>query len=106
MTSKAKAKGNSFERELVKLFTKAERLWGSSGKSRGLPEEVDLILTHKESQYYLQAKNWKWETYPAGFRSFTKHLLTNVSIGVIKKERDVQNSLVVMELKTLLDLLR
>ena len=106
MTSKSKQKGNRFERELVDFLndipnTYSERTWGSSGRSRGLPDEVDLVLDYYNLDLTIQAKNWKWESYPAGFRSFSQNLLTNVNIGIIKKERDINNSLVIMNLDTL-----
>jgi Holliday junction resolvase len=48
MPSKSKAKGSTYEREIVKAFTdngvKAVRAWGSNGKSLGLHEEVDIAV--------------------------------------------------------------
>jgi hypothetical protein len=43
-----KAKGTRLEKEVVQRFIDAgfisERMWGSDGKSRGLPHEVDVTV--------------------------------------------------------------
>lgn len=43
-----KAKGNRLENEVVQVFREAgytsDRCWASNGKSRGLPEEVDVVV--------------------------------------------------------------
>ena len=48
MASKSKAKGNAYEREIVKDAEKrghhAERAWGSNGESKGWHAEVDVLL--------------------------------------------------------------
>jgi len=55
-----KMKGNRFERKLVALCDyfgiKAERMWGSSGLSRGLPAEVDVIIKGKNEDIRVQCK--------------------------------------------------
>jgi len=50
MLKHPKAKGNRFENEIVKQLKSsgfdAERMWGSNGASRGLPEEVDIVVKY------------------------------------------------------------
>ncbi len=50
MPNRSKQKGTGFERELVEKAVNAGipayRCWGSDGRSRGLPKEVDLVLNH------------------------------------------------------------
>ena len=57
MPNKSKQKGTRWEREIVKIAheheDKAERCWGSDGRSRGLPEEVDVGL---DDEIHVQAK--------------------------------------------------
>lgn len=59
MPSKSKAKGNTYEREVVeaaeKSGLKAVRAWGSNGKALGEDETVDLII----AGYKVQAKRRK-----------------------------------------------
>ena len=60
MPSPSKAKGNRFEREVVKKakesgFT-AVRAWGSNGAALGEHEEVDLIIGKKSGKVKVQAK--------------------------------------------------
>ncbi len=112
MASKQRVKGFSYERALVKLFndcpnTYSERMWGSNGTTRGLPQEVDLTIDYFDETYHAQAKNWKWAALPAGFRSFCLDILTNVDIGIVKQE-GIKNekSLIIMRLDVLLELLK
>jgi Holliday junction resolvase len=60
MSSPSKAKGNTFEREIVKqaqaLGFKAERAWGSNGRSKGWHEEVDVVISTLAGAYSLQCK--------------------------------------------------
>ena len=48
MPNKSKAKGNRFEREIVKAVElhdiKCVRAWGSNGKALGCHEEVDILI--------------------------------------------------------------
>jgi Holliday junction resolvase len=48
MSSFAYQKGTDYERELEdrleKVGLRATRMWGSDGRSRGLPEKVDLVV--------------------------------------------------------------
>ena len=57
MPNRSKEKGTRWEREIVKIAQehelKAERCWGSDGRSRGLPEEVDLVI---DDNIHVQAK--------------------------------------------------
>jgi len=60
MTQNAsKRKGNSFERELVKLAQEwgfsSKRAWGYNGRSLGMHDEVDLLI----EEYKVQAKRRK-----------------------------------------------
>ena len=60
MTHPSKVKGNTFEREVVRLFESFEieckRAWGSNGQSLGLHEEVDCLA---EGDLRIQAKRRK-----------------------------------------------
>jgi|19_taG_2_1085344.scaffolds.fasta_scaffold193215_2 Holliday junction resolvase len=61
---KPKQKGNRVERFFVKLFQnygwKARRMYGSSGRSCGLDDEVDIIINEKEpNEVYAQVKSKK-----------------------------------------------
>ena len=111
MTSKQRVKGFTYERDLVKSFncipnTYSERMYGSNGASRGLPQEVDLIVDHFDKTYHAQAKNHKWDLLPTGFRSFCMNILNNVDMGIVKHQgMKIEKSLVVMELETLLNIM-
>ena len=60
MTHPSKVKGNTFEREVVRLFEsyniECQRAWGSNGQSLGLHEEVDCLA---EGDLRIQAKRRK-----------------------------------------------
>ena len=60
MTHPSKVKGNTFEREVVRLFESydvaCKRAWGSNGQSLGLHEEVDCLA---EGDLRIQAKRRK-----------------------------------------------
>ena len=60
MTHPSKVKGNTFEREVVRLFesydVECKRAWGSNGQSLGLHEEVDCLA---EGDLRIQAKRRK-----------------------------------------------
>ena len=60
MSSKSKAKGNAYERQIVKylesLGYQAERAWGSNGKAFGEHEEVDLKAIIEGKELKLQLK--------------------------------------------------
>jgi|TARA_R100001086_G_scaffold249972_1_gene192177 Holliday junction resolvase len=58
MGKKQKVKGNRIERKIVAIlqennFSDAKRTWGSSGRSMGLDDEVDVVL---QEGVYLQVK--------------------------------------------------
>ena len=65
MPSKAKTKGNAFEREVVKLFEehgfKAERSWGSDGRSFGedYASDVDVRAVRDGKEIRIQCKRRK-----------------------------------------------
>jgi len=77
MSHPSKIKGNTYERELVDQAKAsgltAERCWGSDGRSRGLPEEVDIII----EDYFLQCKRRK---------SIAKYLKVEKADGVVFRE--------------------
>lgn len=60
MASKSKAKGNAYERELVKkaieFGLQAKRAWGSNGLSLGMHEGVDLVIEGIKVQAKRRAK--------------------------------------------------
>ena len=60
MAHPSKVKGNTFEREIVRLFESygidCKRAWGSNGQSLGLHEEVDCLA---EGDLRIQAKRRK-----------------------------------------------
>ena len=60
MTHPSKVKGNTFEREVVRLFEsydiECKRAWGSNGQSLGLHEEVDCLA---QGDLRIQAKRRK-----------------------------------------------
>lgn len=63
-----KIKGDKFENELVAIATEHSfedsfRMWGSNGLSRGLPEEVDVVIDEHGFNIWLQAK--RHETTPS-----------------------------------------
>jgi len=60
MPAKNKLRGTYYERKCVesaqKFGLKAERTWGSDGRSRGLHQEVDMVI---EDTIYAQCKKRK-----------------------------------------------
>ena len=60
MSHPSKIKGNKFERDCCKLAEVFEipnkRAWGSDGRSRGLAQEVDMVI---EDNIYVQCKKRK-----------------------------------------------
>lgn len=55
MTSKSKTKGNTFEREIVKIFKAfgydAKRAYASNGLSLGHAEDVDVVVSLPSGQF-------------------------------------------------------
>ena len=64
MPSKSKAKGNRFEREVVKLAKEydleSKRAWGSDGRSLGLHPEVDLTIEEYTVQCKVRKRIAEW----------------------------------------------
>lgn len=94
-------RGFGYEREIVKDFRsggfEADRAWGSDGRSRGLPEDVDIIVKIEGGTHALfQAKRKK---QIAAFLKPEAH-----HMGVILRE-DRGESLVVIRLDLLIRLL-
>jgi hypothetical protein len=60
MSAKNKRRGTTYERKCVErakgFELKAERTWGSDGRSRGLHQEVDMVI---EDNVYVQCKKRK-----------------------------------------------
>lgn len=60
MPAKNKRRGTFYERKCVEraqeFGLKAERTWGSDGRSRGLHQEVDMVI---EDDIYVQCKKRK-----------------------------------------------
>lgn len=106
MPSPSKAKGNRFEREIVKRIEEknreAKRAWGSNGEALGEHAEVDLVFSEKDGNshagwrkiYKVQAKCRK---NIASFLKPSEH----VDMQVIKEDRG--KIYVVMELDAFLD---
>jgi Holliday junction resolvase len=62
--SKSKAKGNRFEREVVKLAKEygleSKRAWGSDGRSLGLHPEVDITIEEYTVQCKVRKRIAEW----------------------------------------------
>jgi len=96
MASKSKAKGNQYEREIVKDAERrghtAERAWGSNGESKGWHAEVDVLLDVKMPM-----------RYPASFRIQAKRrkaipawIKPTSDVDVVFTRSDREKSYVVM----------
>ena len=70
MTSRSRAKGNTFERELVDQAKShgmpARRAWGSDGRSMGLPEGVDCDIAGCLVQAKRRRQLPQWLQIPEG----------------------------------------
>ena len=114
MPNKHAVKGKQYERDLVNYLRDqsisdfyVERTWGSNGRSSGKPEEVDLIIQLDKLEVTAQAKNYKWGNLPVGFRSFICAILTNVNLGIVKRQNSsIEESIVVLKLKDLVRMLK
>lgn len=66
----SKNKGNSFERRCVKIAQSknlpAERMWGSDGRSRGLPKDVDIVVGDMHCQCKKRARIASYVKIPEG----------------------------------------
>ena len=80
MSSKSKAKGNRFERLCVdiaqSLGLKAQRAWGSDGRSMGEHQEVDIKIENFKAQCKTRKRIAKW-IKPS----------TEVNIQIVKEDR-------------------
>ena len=80
MPSKSKAKGNRFERFCVdvaqSLGLKAQRAWGSDGRSMGEHQEVDIKIENFKAQCKTRKRIAKW-IKPS----------TEVNIHIVKEDR-------------------
>jgi len=107
MPSPSKAKGNRFEREIVKRIEsqdrEAKRAWGSNGEALGMHAEVDLIFSEKDGidmagwnkTYKVQAKCRK---NIASFLKPSEH----VDMQIVKEDRG--KIYVIMELDNFLEI--
>ncbi len=63
MAHKNKIKGNRFEYEVRDMFIdkgiNAKRAYASDGRSLGYTEDVDVLVTHNDTDYPLQCKRRK-----------------------------------------------
>jgi len=101
MASKSKIKGNTYERELVKIFLdqgfEAERARGSDGRSLGMEEDVDGYFKITRT-----GKKIKWQAKRR--RSIPLWLQTgNSDIVLVREDRGTNN--VVCSLEFFLELI-
>lgn len=100
MSHPSKAKGNSFERELVADLEvqgfPAERAWGSNGAAMGEHPEVDVRFQGGGRKWTVQAKRRK--SIPAYLKP------TDTDIVVVRADRDI--SYAVVPLSLLLELIK
>lgn len=100
MTSKNKARGNQFEREVVKLAEKygykAKRAYASNGLSLGLTEDVDVLIG---KDFKIQCKRRK--AFPAWFcAEELESDNSNFDAVVIRRERS--KPLIIMDFEAFL----
>jgi hypothetical protein len=61
VSSPERAKGGRLESAVVNAFQaaeiKCERTWGSNGRSRGLAEHIDNVVTCSRTDFWIQCKN-------------------------------------------------
>ena len=90
MTHPSKVKGNTFEREVVRLFEsydiECKRAWGSNGQSLGLHEEVDCLA---EGDLRIQAKRRK---------KIAKWLKPSVFVDAVVVREDRGESYIILRL--------
>lgn len=94
-------RGFGFEREVVNLLKshgfEARRMWGSDGRSAGLPKEVDLVWSFPEGQdLHMQLKRKK--KLPQYLRQ------RDVDATVFREDRG--DTLVLLPLESLIALLK
>ena len=100
MGSMQRRKGFSYEREIVEVLKeagfKAERCWGSNGRTRGLPEEVDIVCNASSSDLWFQCKRKK---------AISKYLIPTEGIYATIIREDRGENLAVIRLSDLLTLM-
>ena len=101
MSSMQRRKGFAYEREIVEVLKeagfKAERCWGSNGRTRGLPEEVDIVCnTGSDSDLWFQCKRKK---------AISKYLIPTEGIYATIIREDRGENLAVIRLSDLLTLM-
>jgi Holliday junction resolvase len=98
MPSKSKAKGNRFEREIVKIAKdrgfESQRAWGSNGQALGMHEEVDLTLG-KNPKMKIQAKCRK---------SIASYLIPTEHVDAVVCKEDRGEPLIIMRFSDGLDM--
>jgi len=100
MGSMQRRKGFAYEREIVEVLKeagfKAERCWGSNGRTRGLPEEVDIVCNTASSDLWFQCKRKK---------AISKYLIPTEGIYATIIREDRGENLAVIRLSDLLTLM-
>ena len=95
MTHPSKVKGNTFERELVRLFEsygiECKRAWGYNGQSLGLHEEVDCLA---QGDLRIQAKRRK---------KIAKWLKPSVFVDAVAVREDRGESYIILRLEEFLE---
>ena len=95
MAHPSKVKGNTFEREVVRLFESFEveckRAWGSNGQALGLHEEVDCLA---EGDLRIQAKRRK---------KIAKWLKPSVYVDAVVVREDRGKSYIIIRLEEFIE---
>ena len=95
MTHPSKVKGNTYEREVVRLFEsygiECKRAWGSNGQSLGLHEEVDCLA---EGDLRIQAKRRK---------KIAKWLKPSVYVDAVVVREDRGKSYIIIRLEEFIE---
>ena len=90
MAHPSKVKGNTFEREVVRLFESydigCKRAWGSNGQALGMHEEVDCLA---EGDLRIQAKRRK---------KIAKWLKPSVFVDAVVVREDRGESYIILRL--------
>lgn len=105
MPSKSKAKGNTYEREVVKQlqdhgFMDVKRAWGSDGRSLGWDEKVDVVGSLKlkdESQKLVKIQCKRRKRIPKWLG------LESVDMVMVREDRG--ESIVVMFLEEFMEII-
>ena len=95
MAHPSKVKGNTFEREVVRLFEsyklECKRAWGSNGQALGLHEEVDCLA---EGDLRIQAKRRK---------KIAKWLKPSVFVDAVVVREDRGKSYIIIRLEEFIE---